>query len=116
MRNFTPALQKITCLLLLFFIVKTGYSQTTTLKIKDFAIWGGSASANSYNSSQGVFIKEKATIQGNIGTNHVIDIKENLSDKQGENIFLYLEGLILLQESFRMWARSVEIYFSNLIQ
>ncbi|RYG51336.1 MAG: hypothetical protein EOO01_08755, partial [Chitinophagaceae bacterium] len=57
------------------------WGQTTpvTLKLSDFAIWGGSAAPTSYKSSQGVFLKEKATITGNIGTNHLIDAKERFT-------------------------------------
>jgi hypothetical protein len=78
MRNFTPALQRVFYFLILALSVNIAKSQTT-LKLSDFAIWGGSASATSYNSSQGVFLKEKAKITGNIGSNHLIDVKENFS-------------------------------------
>jgi len=46
------------------------------LSIKDFAIWGGSANARQYNKDQGVFLKGSGIISGNIGSNHMVDIKE----------------------------------------
>ncbi len=81
MRKFTHALQKCIYLLLLTCIVKIAQAQTppVELKMKDFAVWGGGASPNPYNSVQGVFIKNTANIQGNIGSNHLIDIKNNLT-------------------------------------
>jgi hypothetical protein len=51
------------------------------LKLTDFAIWGGGALPNPYNSAQGVFIKNNANIQGNIGSNHLIDVKNNFTLK-----------------------------------
>lgn len=50
-----------------------------TLKLTDFAIWGGSASANSYNSSQGIFFENNVIIEGNMGTNHLIDVKNSFT-------------------------------------
>lgn len=79
MRCSTPTLQKCIVLLLLSFLVKINQGQTPVeLKVKDFAIWGGSASTNAYNSSQGIFINNNAIIEGNIGSNHLVDIKNNL--------------------------------------
>ncbi len=49
------------------------------LKITDFAIWGGGAIPNPYNSAQGVFINNNANIQGNIGSNHLININNNFN-------------------------------------
>jgi hypothetical protein len=65
--------------LFLAFTQLTSAQTTPSLKLSDFAIWGGSGAATNYRSSQGVFLKEKATINGNIGTNHLIDIKERLN-------------------------------------
>jgi hypothetical protein len=80
MQRLTLSLQRgIICALLLICLVKIGNGQAQTLKLTDFAIWGGSASASSYNSSQGVFLKEKAKITGNIGSNHLVDTKENFT-------------------------------------
>ncbi|MEP7373424.1 MAG: LamG-like jellyroll fold domain-containing protein [Chitinophagaceae bacterium] len=79
MQKLRLPLQRIVCLLLLVCLVKIGNSQAQTLKLSDFAIWGGSASASSYNSAQGVFLKEKAKITGSIGSNHLVDAKENFT-------------------------------------
>ncbi|MEP7108857.1 MAG: hypothetical protein ABI760_12765, partial [Ferruginibacter sp.] len=77
MRKLTQALQNCICLLLLTCVVKIAQSQNPALqlKIKDFAVWGGSASPNSYNNSQGVFIGNIVSIQGNVGSNHLVDAK-----------------------------------------
>jgi cytoskeletal protein CcmA (bactofilin family) len=80
MRWFFPVFQKCCFLLLLIIVVKTGQGQTAiNLKIKDFAIWGGSASPNPFNGSQGVILKNTANIVGNIGSNHLVEIKNNLT-------------------------------------
>jgi cytoskeletal protein CcmA (bactofilin family) len=71
MGNVTLTLQRIVCFFLLIGLVKEATAQT--LKIEDFAIWGGSAAASSYNSSQGVVLGTNTTIQGNVGSNHLID-------------------------------------------
>ncbi|MGZ8524352.1 MAG: MBG domain-containing protein, partial [Chitinophagaceae bacterium] len=82
MRKFTWPLPKFICVLLLICLAKVGKSQAPpvpTLKLTDFAIWGGSASPNSYNSTQRVYLKEKVSIQGNIGSNHIVEVKENFT-------------------------------------
>jgi cytoskeletal protein CcmA (bactofilin family) len=81
MHTFTLPKLKIFYVFVLLCLANLANSQVTpeNLKLSDFAIWGGSSSPSSYKSSQGVFIKEKATITGNIGSNHLIDIKENLT-------------------------------------
>lgn len=48
---------------------------TEPLKLTDFAVWGGSASSGTYNSSQGVFIGNAVIVEGNVGSNHRIDVK-----------------------------------------
>ncbi len=50
----------------------------TQLKIKEFAVWGGSAPSSSFNSKQGVFVGGRTTIVGNIGSNHTVDAKLDL--------------------------------------
>ena len=81
MQRLSLPLQKGIIYVLLFICLgKIGYGQQAqTLKLSDFAIWGGSASPTSYNSSQGVFLKEKAKVTGNIGSNHLVDAKENFT-------------------------------------
>ena len=74
-----PLKRGFICALLLICLVKISHGQAQTLKLSDFAIWGGSSSPSSYNSSQGVFLKEKAKITGNIGSNHLVDAKENFT-------------------------------------
>ena len=83
MQKFTLPLQKFICVLLLICLVKIGKSQSPaqTLRLKDFAIWGGGATANPYNSTQGVFITNTVNIEGNIGSNHLIDIQNNFTLK-----------------------------------
>jgi hypothetical protein len=88
MGKVTLPLQKIFYAFLLLCWVNIGKGQTPAaqnLKLADFAIWGGSASPDSYVSSQGVYIKIKASVQGNIGSNHLVEIKENF--KLTGNIF-----------------------------
>ena len=51
----------------------------TQLKIKEFAVWGGSAPANNYNNKQGVFLGGRTTIIGNVGSNHMVDAKLDLN-------------------------------------
>ena len=75
MQKFTLPLQKFICVLLLICLVKIGKSQAPpaqTLKLTDFAVWGGGASPNPYNSTQGVFITNTVNIEGNIGSNHLV--------------------------------------------
>lgn len=82
MEKFAILLQRISCLLLLVCLGKIGNGQATSpqvLKLSDFAIWGGSSSATSYNIFEGVFIGEKALIKGNIGSNHLVFAKEKLT-------------------------------------
>ena len=93
MKIFTPYLLKSIYLsvAICFVIIGNNRLQGQTLKLTDFAIWGGSAATNSYNNTQGVFINNTANIEGNIGTNHLIDIKNNLTLKgniySGNRIF-----------------------------
>jgi subtilase family protein/type IX secretion system substrate protein/MBG domain-containing protein len=81
MRRFTLAWQRAFCLFLIICLAKIGKSQTTaqTLRLQDFTIWGGSAPANSYISSQGVVFNNTAVVQGNVGSNHLINVKNNLT-------------------------------------
>ena len=79
-RKLTQGLLKWICLLLFVCVVKFVQGQTppVQLKITDFAVWGGSASPNTYNSAQGIFITNNANIEGNIGSNHLVNIGNNL--------------------------------------
>jgi hypothetical protein len=82
MPKIKPSLKRIICALALIFLLKVGKSQTApaqTLKLTDFAIWGGSASPNSYNSSQGIVFENNVIIQGNVGSNHLIDVLNNIT-------------------------------------
>lgn len=83
MRHFTPALQKLVFVVLLLGLATIGKGQTPPQKLKltDFAVWGGSASSASYNSSQGVFIGNAVAIEGNVGSNHRVDAKNLFSIK-----------------------------------
>src|SRR4051794_10809279 len=65
--------------LLLFLIAQSAYGQQ--LKVKDFAIWGGSAVVSSYKSNQGVFLSPQVNITGTIGSNHQIQGKKSLTVK-----------------------------------
>src|SRR6266496_4858335 len=107
MRKFTSTLQKPVYVFLLLFWVTISKSQTTaqTLKLTDFALWGGSTSANTYNSSQGVTINNTAIIQGNIGSNHLIDIKNNITVTGN----IYSGNLI----SFKDYAKITGNIFAN---
>ena len=83
MRNFTPAFSKLVCAALFFCQANQSFAQT--LKLTDFAVWGGSASTASFNNAQGVFIGNTVSIQGNIGSNHRVDVR-NLFNLTG-NIY-----------------------------
>ncbi len=78
MWNFTLSYQRIVFVFLLICLVSANQIKAQTpqnLKITDFAVWGGGAAANPYNNTQGVFLDNKVTITGNIGSNHLVDIK-----------------------------------------
>jgi hypothetical protein len=77
MRRVTLAAQKVCYLLLILCCSKIGTTQT--LRLQDFAIWGGSAASSPYNSAQGVTINNTATILGNVGTNHLLISKNNIN-------------------------------------
>ncbi len=49
------------------------------LSVRDFAIWGGSANAGQFNANQGVIIRSSGIIQGNIGSNHFVDLLNNVN-------------------------------------
>ena len=68
-------------LLLLVFTAAMQSLSAQQLKIKDFAIWGGSAPAATYTPNQGVFILGNTNITGTVGTNHLIDVKKDLTLK-----------------------------------
>lgn len=74
-----PLKRGVICVLLLICLGKIGYTQAPTLKLSDFAIWGGSASSNSYNSTQGILFENNVIIQGNMGSNHLIDVTSNIA-------------------------------------
>jgi hypothetical protein len=75
MQHLSSRLVRTICTLL---VICTAYSASAqNLKLTDFAIWGGGASPNPYNSAQGVFINNTANIQGNIGSNHLVSIVNN---------------------------------------
>ena len=79
MRKLTQTLQQCTYLLLFICVAKIAQGQNPPLELKNFAIWGGGASPSPYISTQGVFIKNNVNIQGNIGSNHLVDIEINLT-------------------------------------
>ncbi len=78
-KNFSFLFHRTICAVLLVFSVQALTAQN--LKLTDFAIWGGGASPNPYNSAQGVLINNTSIIEGNIGSNHLIDIKNNFTLK-----------------------------------
>ncbi len=75
--NSSSRLLNIICTALVICSVQVVAAQN--LKLTDFAIWGGGASPTPYNSAQGVFISNTANIQGDIGSNHFVDIKNNFT-------------------------------------
>ena len=79
MRKLTQTLQQCTYLLLFICVAKIAQGQNPPLVLKNFAIWGGGASPSPYISTQGVFINNNVNIQGNIGSNHLVDIQINLT-------------------------------------
>src|SRR5262245_34103552 len=81
MRKFTLSWQKACYVFMFLCLAEISKSQSAaqTLKLQDFTIWGGSAPTSPYNSSQGVAFNNTAVIQGNIGSNHLINVKNNLT-------------------------------------
>ncbi len=79
MQKLSSRLLSVICTLLLICTVQVVTAQN--LKLTDFAIWGGVLPPNPYNSAQGVFINNTANIEGNIGSNHLVDIKSDLTLK-----------------------------------
>src|SRR5687767_7793723 len=75
-KKFSFLFQRIICVLLFVFTVQSLTAQN--LKLTNFAVWGGGAAPNPYNAAQGVSINDAANIQGNIGSNHLISINNNL--------------------------------------
>ena len=49
------------------------------LQLKDFAVWGGSSSASIFSPAQGIFIGNKVSVEGSLGSNHQIDAKNNFT-------------------------------------
>src|SRR5687767_978285 len=78
MRKFLVSLFQIVPVLLLLLSFQNGFAQSS-LKLTDFAIWAGSAPATSYTNAQGVFVRNSAIIQGNVGSNHVLDFKNDVT-------------------------------------
>lgn len=81
MQVFTLPFKKIICSLLLTGLVMAGKSQAPvvpTFKLTDFAVWGGSASPSTYNSAQSITITNNVSITGNMGSNHLVDAKNDL--------------------------------------
>ncbi|MGI8582579.1 MAG: hypothetical protein ACR2KX_10290 [Chitinophagaceae bacterium] len=72
MQKSSSRLVSVICIVLLTCSVQVVMAQN--LKLTDFAIWGGGALPTPYNSAQGVFISNTANIQGNIGSNHLVNI------------------------------------------
>lgn len=83
MRNYASAFLKLLCAGACLFLSLQSSAQT--LKLTDFAVWGGSASPLTYNTSQGVFIGNAVIIQGNVGSNHRVAVN-NLFNVTG-NIY-----------------------------
>ena len=80
-RPFTPGKSLKSVLLLTVFLTLLQRINAQQLKIKDFAVCGGSAPANVYNNKQGVIILGNTTITGTVGTNHLIDVRKDLTLK-----------------------------------
>lgn len=66
------------CLAILL-LLSFGPVSAQTLKLSDFAVWGGGTAPNPYNSANGVFIGNGANIQGNLGSNHLVSIVNNIT-------------------------------------
>jgi hypothetical protein len=77
MKKLSFRLVTVICTVLLICNVQIVTGQN--LKLTEFAIWGGGASPGTYNSAQGVFLSNTVSIEGNIGSNHLVDIKNNIA-------------------------------------
>ncbi len=78
MRKFNSSYQRFVFVTLLICLLIAGESQAQApenLKITNFAIWGGGATANPYSNTQGISLDNKVTITGSIGSNHLVEIK-----------------------------------------
>src|SRR4029079_16623260 len=79
MRKHFTMITRLSSLTLLVFCLHSAQSQTLpTLKFIQYAIWGGSAAPNSYKKDSGVLFNNTSVVQGNIGSNHLIEAKNNL--------------------------------------
>ena len=78
MRKFSLFFFQLFTVWLALFGFQKAFSQQS-LKLTDFAIWGGSSPASAYTSAQGVFIKNAANIKGNIGSNHILEFKNDFT-------------------------------------
>jgi hypothetical protein len=104
MGKITPAVQKIFYLVLLLCCVKIGKGQTLpTLKFIQYAIWGGSASANSYKQDSGVVFNNTAKVQGNIGSNHLVDMRNNMTVTGS----IYSGNLVIFKDYFKITGNVV---------
>lgn len=80
-RLFTSGKTSKIGLLLVVFVTTLQSISAQQLKLKDFAIWGGSAPSTSLNKKQGVSIASRVNVTGNVGSNHMIEIKKEFTLK-----------------------------------
>jgi cytoskeletal protein CcmA (bactofilin family) len=88
-----------------------------SLKLTDFAVWGGGAPSATYNNSQGVFIGNIVSITGNVGSNHRVKV-ENFFNITGN---VYSDNVISLGNFGRVAgnifaAKNAANYTGNVIE
>ena len=80
MQKFFAFFQRLCLVLLSISFVKISSGQSLpNLQLKDFAVWGGSSSASIFSPAQGIFIGNKVSVEGSLGSNHQIDAKNNFT-------------------------------------
>ncbi len=81
MQTLVPLVKKIITAAFLLFISYQGWSQASNppvFNLTDFAVWGGSASPQSYRAAQAVTIFNNIKITGNVGSNHLVTVRNDL--------------------------------------
>jgi hypothetical protein len=104
---------RLSFLTLLICCLHSAQSQTLpNIKFIQYAIWGGSAAPNSYKKDSGVLFSNNAVIQGNIGSNHLIEAKNNVKITGS----LYSGNLVILNNNAKITGDIVASRFGNVFK
>jgi hypothetical protein len=67
------------CVALLLLLLCANTITAQQLRLREFAIWGGSAPGTTYNPNQGLFISRLVTITGSIGSNQLVQSAKEIN-------------------------------------